>query len=218
MTASPWVLPVLRRFQSGWTLPPVADLPGPHAEAESATEHEQVEFYWVGTEARLAGTVVHRWLHAFAEERARAELRALPGYRPVTRRWLMEMGVGKGTANAISKRVELALQRILEDEKGRWVIQGEGQAELALTGLFEGELESVILDRVRVDDDGSHWIIDYKTSSHEGGNLPGFLRAEAERYAPQLTKYKAIYAAYANSPVRCALYFPLLQTFQEVNV
>lgn len=215
--AGPWVQPVLRRFHSGWTLPSVPGLPGSRADEPSPADDQAVEFYWVGTEARLAGTVVHRWLHAFAEERAAADLEALTKYRPVTRRWLKEMGVGESMATEIAGRVETALRRILEDDKGRWLIHGEGRAELPLTGVFDGAVESVILDRVRVDADGTHWIVDYKTSSHEGGNLEGFLEAETERYAPQLRKYKAIYSAYANAPVRCALYFPLLQAFREVD-
>ena len=60
------------------------------------------------------------------------------------------------------------------------------------------------------------WIIDYKTSSHEGGNLRGFLNAEVERYSAQLEKYAAIYGAYSGKRPRCALYFPLLKEFVEV--
>ncbi len=215
---SPWLQPVLRRFEAGWKLPAAAALPGTVDQEEGVATDEKVEFYWVGTEARLAGTVVHRWLHAFTEERALAQTASLPAYRAVTERWLKEMGVGEKLIGEICERVEAALQRILEDEKGRWVIAGEGRAELALTGVFEGEIESVILDRVRIDADGTHWIVDYKTSSHEGGNLEGFLRAEIDRYTPQLQKYKAIYGAYAGKDARCALYFPLLQTFLEVDV
>ena len=87
----------------------------------------------------------------------------------------------------------------------------------ALEGLDGGELVSVVLDRVKIDEDGTHWIIDYKTSTHEGGDLDGFLRAEAERYRSQLTRYASIYKAWAGTEARCALYFPLLQSFVEVS-
>jgi len=98
------------------------------------------------------------------------------------------------------------------------LIDGDGHAELSLSGVVNGQLESVILDRVRIDDDGIHWIVDYKTSSHEGGDLQGFLSAETDRYRPQLAKYVEIYRNYTNADVRCALYFPLLQEFVEVNL
>ncbi len=78
-------------------------------------------------------------------------------------------------------------------------------------------MESGVIDRIRIDDD-THWVIDYKTSTHEGGNLAGFLDAEAERYRDQLGRYSALYRAYAGVKVRCALYFPLLQEFVEVDV
>ncbi len=213
-----WMQPLLRRFETGWTLPPVSGVPGCSVAEDGVGKDEEVEFYWVGTDARLAGTIVHRWLHAFSEGRAAPDTALLEQYRPITHRWLKEMGVGDGMIPGINERVETALERILGDEKGRWIISGEGRSELGLTGVVEGEVESVILDRVRIDSDGTHWIVDYKTSSHEGGNLEGFLQAEEARYTPQLRKYKAIYSAYAKADVRCALYFPLLQTFLEVDV
>jgi ATP-dependent exoDNAse (exonuclease V) beta subunit len=214
----PWLMPVRRRFENDWRLPAVMGVPGVTSTPAAPAEDEQVEFYWVGAEARLAGTIVHRWLHAFAEGRARAEVSALPQYRPVTLRWLKEMGVGSAMSATIGDRVEVALQRVLVHEKGRWLVSGEGRSEFALSGVFEGLIESVVLDRVRMDAAGTHWIVDYKTSSHEGGNLEAFLQAERLRYTPQLKKYKAIYSAYAGGTVRCALYFPLLQKFLEVEL
>lgn len=213
-----WVQPVLRRFESPWKLPPVVSLPSPTHATENIAVEEEVEFYWVGTEARIAGTIVHRWLHAFAEDRAARDPEALTAYRPVTTRWLAEMGVGHEMTTAVVERVESALRNVLNDDKGRWILAGDGHAELALTGFFDGKIESVVLDRVRIDNDGVHWIIDYKTSSHEGGNLPGFLRAETARYKPQLRKYASIYEAFSGTAARCALYFPVLQTFLEVEV
>ena len=218
IVSAPWLSPVLRRFESRWILPAVEPLPIPSISADANAQDQAVEFYWVGAEARIAGTLVHRWLHSFAEGRARASAESVRECRPVTRRWLKEMGVGDAMIAGINDRVETALDKILADEKGRWVVNGEGSAELGLTGIYDGKVESVILDRVRIDGEGAHWIIDYKTSTHEGGNLAGFLQAETDRYTPQLKKYKAIYDAYTGTTARCALYFPLLQTFLEVDV
>ena len=180
-------------------------------------EDEQVEFYWVGTEARIAGTVVHRWLHSLAEGRVQGKPDD-PGLRDrLTARWLRELGIGEEQGERISERVSAALDGMLADDRGRWILEGDGHAELALTGMFDGALESVVLDRVRIDDNGDHWIIDYKTSTHEGGNLEGFLAAEISRYTPQLQKYAALYSAFSGAEPRCALYFPLLQQFIEVQ-
>ena len=211
-----WMEPVLRRFATPWEPAEVAALPGPDAIDDAGPDGEEVEFYWVGTEARIAGTIVHRWLHQLAEGRAGTIHDDPSAHRVVTRRWLTETGITGEMADRISARVGDALRGVLSDERGRWLLAGCGHAELALSGVYHGQLESVVLDRVRVDDDGIHWIVDYKTSSHEGGNLEGFLRAEADRYKPQLDKYAALYDAYADTNARRALYFPLLQTFLEL--
>ncbi len=208
-----FVQPVRRRLREPWTLPGVR-LPGDAARDEGGVIDNEVEFYWVGTEARIAGTLVHRWLELMATGRAGRDPAAERG--PVTMRWLREMGIVGATAEAVSARVSEAITRILADERGRWLLEGEGYAELGLTGLHQGEVSSIVLDRVRIDD-GVHWIVDYKTSMHEGGNLQGFLAAEVERYSPQLQKYAAIYGAWSGNQARCALYFPLLQAFVEVE-
>ena len=120
-------------------------------------------------------------------------------------------------ADAVAARVELAVRKTAADERGQWLLGGDGFAELALTGVYEGVIESIVVDRVRIDEKGEHWLVDYKTSTHEGGNLAGFLDAEITRYTPQLRKYAAIYSAWSGTQPRCALYFPLLQEFVEIQ-
>ena len=209
-----WLLPVLRRFDRPWSLPVVDPIPGRDSPEEiQELVEEQVEFYWVGTEARVAGTVVHRWLEAMSEGR----ISLADDRGPATLRWLAEMGFTGKDADGIAERVEKALNAALADERGRWIIEGNGHAELPLSGVHDGELVSVLIDRVRIDDDGTHWIVDYKTSSHEGGNLEGFLQAEQDRYRPQLERYAALYAAWCGVTPRYALYFPLLQEFVELS-
>ena len=50
----------------------------------------------------------------------------------------------------IAARVSAALDGVRTDPSGRWLLEGEGHAELALSGLFEGQVETVVLDRVRI--------------------------------------------------------------------
>jgi ATP-dependent exoDNAse (exonuclease V) beta subunit len=176
-----------------------------------------VEYYWVGSSARHAGTIVHRWLQKAGEGSVRLDVDALPELRPVNAQWAERLGVTADQIDAICDRVESALCGILTDPKGRWSLFGEGHAELPLTGLWHDKVESVVIDRVRIDENGAHWIIDYKTSTHEGGDLEGFLDQESERYRAQLEKYAGLYTALFNVPVRAALYFPLLQEFREVS-
>jgi ATP-dependent exoDNAse (exonuclease V) beta subunit len=211
-----WLVPELRRFEAGWSPAPPPLLPVTRDARESA--RMPVDFYWVGSEARVAGTLVHRWLQLCTERKLDPQQLSDENIRGTSTRWLRETGIAQADGARILERTVAALRRLGADERGRWLLEGEGHAELALTGVTDGRIESVVLDRVRVDADGTHWIVDYKTSTHEGGDLAGFLAAETERYRDQLARYANIYRNYAGADVRCALYFPLLQEFVEVDV
>ncbi|MDH3906229.1 MAG: UvrD-helicase domain-containing protein [Gammaproteobacteria bacterium] len=216
--ADQWVLPQRRRIEPVWQLPDVPPVPGQEHAADAGGQVRAVDYHWVGTEARIAGTIVHRWLQYAAQDGAGPDAFADDGLRKATDRWLGELGVAPGaTMERIRARVDEALRSVRNDPRGRWLLSGGGHAELALSGVVNGVVESGIMDRIRIDD-ATHWIVDYKTSSHEGGNLEGFLAAEVERYRDQLARYAALYGAYAGVDVRCALYFPLLQQFVEVDV
>jgi ATP-dependent exoDNAse (exonuclease V) beta subunit len=68
-----------------------------------------------------------------------------------------------------------------------------------------------------VDEHGQRWIVDFKTSTHEGGAQRDFIDREAERYRPQLLRYAALAAQLGRQPVRLALYFPLLGVLRELD-
>ncbi len=216
--SSTWVTPRLRRFDAPWTLPDVSLLAGQVAPHDTSAAENEVEFYWVGSDARIAGTLVHRWLQLIANEPTGLQTAEQLKLHEITSRWLQESGIARDAASPILARVENAVTAMLDDEKGRWILEGDGHAELALTGVADNDLVSVILDRVRIDADDTHWIIDYKTSSHEGGDLAGFLQVEADRYKTQLARYASIYENWSGANVKCALYFPLLKSFVEVPV
>ena len=211
-----WVSPELHRFDSNWTLPDFHGLQHADDRLDVAESDTQVEFYWVGSVARLAGTLVHRWMQMLTDQRLTLDTGQMKIIRAISTLWLRGMGISDDSMPAIVARVEAALTEVLADKRGRWLLAGDGHAELPLTGMVDGQVTSVVLDRVRIDDDGTHWIVDYKTSSHEGGDLQGFLRAEVDRYTPQLQKYIHLYRNYSNADIRCALYFPLLREFVEI--
>jgi len=79
-----------------------------------------------------------------------------------------------------------------------------------------GQLLNIIIDRTFVDKTNTRWVIDFKTSRHEGGNLEAFLDEELNRYRPQLEKNIALARSLGSEPVRAALYFPLLSRFREL--
>jgi ATP-dependent exoDNAse (exonuclease V) beta subunit len=211
--------PVSRRFRRPFELPvppklPIDPVPGAGAGTESEID---IEFYWVGLAARHAGTIVHKWLTQVADGTVRIDVSSAASLRPASLRMAQELGVPEALSVAVCDRVEQALLGVLQDSRGRWLLSGDGFTELPLSGVYGRQTVSIVIDRVRIDA-GVHWIVDYKTSSHEGGDLAGFLGQEAERYRPQLQRYATLYRRLSDAPVRTALYFPLLQEFREVPV
>jgi hypothetical protein len=120
---------------------------------------------------------------------------------------------------AATARVLDALRRTLTHKRGRWILdpaQREARSELSLTGLVEGRLVSVVIDRSFVDASGTRWVLDFKVSHHEGGALAAFLGQEIERYRGQLSRYVTLAQALGSEPVRAALYFPLHSAFRAL--
>jgi ATP-dependent exoDNAse (exonuclease V) beta subunit len=212
-----WRQPIRRTLVRDWALPKLPPVPVA-ARYEQPDEIERsVEFYWVGAAARVAGTLAHRFMQLATDGIITLEKSMLPDLRPITRRWLSELGTDVASHDLIAERVERILTCIVDDQRGRWLLDGDGHAELALSGIVDGRVQSVVIDRVRIDE-GLHWIIDYKTGGHEGGRADEFLQAEVDRYKGQLRKYATIYRNYQDAEIRCALYFPLLKAFVEVDL
>ena len=209
-----WLLPRLRRIDDGWQPPRAPALPA--VEREAAATQESVEFYWAGAEAKLAGTLVHRLLQWAAEGRVSLDELPRSTLGALSCRWLAEQGFRDEVGEAVLTRVEDAISAVLDDERGAWLLRGTGHTELALTGVIDGAIRTGIIDRVRIDGD-EHWVVDYKTSTHEGGDLERFLSEERRRYSEQLAVYAMLYEGFSGVRPRCALYFPLLQSFVELR-
>jgi ATP-dependent helicase/nuclease subunit A len=214
-------LPLLRRLDDDLALDAPPALPGPRLIAAPGAPEPQVDFYWVGSIARHAGTILHRWLHKLTSGLLEADVANLERLLPVARIHAKELGVPVQNIDDVCLRALEALRGILGDEKGRWILDGPGWSEMPLSGVWQGRVESIVIDRLRIDDAGVHWIIDYKASTHEGSGLGTFLEQESERYRHQLARYAGLYRnllADRTVQVRTALYFPLLQEFREVTL
>jgi ATP-dependent helicase/nuclease subunit A len=213
--------PMLRFLPDGWRVP--APPAGPSIvvrQLSRAVATANVEFDWASETARHVGTVVHRALQLHARGRLAAPAgEAVP--RALLRRYaseLAELGVPHDRREAAAARVLQAVTRTLGDERGRWLLQAphrDAQSEFALTGMLDRDLVSVVIDRTFVDAAGTRWIVDYKTSGHEGAGLDEFLDRERERYRAQLERYARLLQAFGGEPIRLGLYFPLLSAWRE---
>jgi ATP-dependent exoDNAse (exonuclease V) beta subunit len=172
-----------------------------------------VVYEWAGDVARSVGTVVHAWLQRLAQAPV-ARLSELAGFDGASRRMLLREGVPLAALESAAHRVRAAIESALHDERGQWVLSArheDSRCEVPLTALIAGQLRHLVIDRTFVDRDGTRWIIDYKTGTHEGGNVSGFLDEEQERYRAQLAAYAEAFRVLDNRPVRTALYYPLVE-------
>jgi ATP-dependent exoDNAse (exonuclease V) beta subunit len=182
---------------------------------------DEVEFEWASLWARHVGTVVHRWLQQIATQGVENYNDVvIDNQRPALRRKLCQLGTEKRMLQQAENRVADALKKTLSDQKGRWMLSDQHEqatVELPFTNTGAHDFEQSVIDRTFVCADGIRWIIDYKTSSHEGGDLQVFLASEATRYRPQLSRYRDLLRATEDREIRTALYFPLLQVFHLVD-
>ncbi|HJS92353.1 MAG TPA: UvrD-helicase domain-containing protein [Steroidobacteraceae bacterium] len=208
----------LRRLASDWA--PAELAPGPQLYRLPLAQRslEPPEFSWVQESARHIGTVVHAALQALAAAAELPSRAALESRAPAYHEQLRRQGVPERDLEWAAARVIEALTRTVTDERGRWILarsHRQASSELALSGLAGGRLTSVVIDRSFVDEQGTRWVIDFKTSRHEGGGLEAFIEQELERYRGQLQTYSALARELGPEPVRAALYFPLLGLFRE---
>lgn len=201
----------LRRVNVNWR-PPIGERLDWRPDLPPRERAVEIEFNWAGVQVRRIGTVLHRLLEhvgrigveQFDEAQRRMLRERIPGL-------LKAMGTGSRELEAAVEPIRKAFDRTLESDTGRWILSGKHRdtaCELPVTGLVGGELVNAIIDRTFVDENGTRWIIDYKSGYHAGGDLEGFLGEEAERYSDQLDLYRRLFEQMGETDVRAALYLP----------
>jgi hypothetical protein len=212
---------LLWRLPAAWRLPapPAATVPRRLSLSAPLTA-DTPEYSWVGLTARALGTVVHAELHRLAAARVLPQPQDLQLRASYYGTWLTELGVPVSEQLQGQALILEALERTLADPRGRWLLSGshaQARSEWRLTGMHEGRIVNVVFDRMLLDEHGQRWVVDYKTSRHEGGAIEGFIASELERYRGQMRRYAALAAGLGSEPVRAALYFPLLGVFRELD-
>jgi ATP-dependent helicase/nuclease subunit A len=215
-------IPLLRRLPVDWKLPSApAGPPLPPRRAERVLQPQRPEFDWATETARHVGTVVHGALQRWARAGAFPDEDMLAASGPLFTIELAELGVPQSRLAGAAARVQQALSQTLADPRGRWLFDAshrDAAAELSLTGRIDDELVSVVVDRTFIDASGTRWIVDYKTSVHEGGGLDSFLNAEQTRYRVQLERYARLMQALGPERIRVGLYFPLFPAWREWDI
>jgi ATP-dependent helicase/nuclease subunit A len=183
--------------------------------APSSHEAEQLSM-----RARFSGTVMHRTLKQIANEGLdnwpQLRLQQLPLAWAAQ---LKELGI-LATPEELES-LSTALVTMLADTKGQWILHAHtnGQCEQAL-GYHHRESNysgTSVIDRTFVDE-GIRWIIDYKFSKPTATETEQqFITRQKMTYQAQLKHYANLYLALESNPVRCALYFPQIPLFIELE-
>ena len=207
------IVDVLRRLPADFAAP-AAPQAVSWAGAGEARAEPDIEFSWVGETARHVGTVVHRWLQRIAEDELRGwDANKVAGLRNRFAAELARRGVSPDELKASTERVVNALTNAVTDERGRWVLgpHPEARSEYRIRSFAKDRFKTYVMDRV-FKDEGALWIVDHKTSGHEGADVEAFLDRERSRYAAQLDAYAAVLQG-----SRLGLYFPLLKGWRQWN-
>jgi ATP-dependent helicase/nuclease subunit A len=211
---------LVRRLIDDWSLPRLGTAPELPRLPISHQSLDPPEFSWVGETARHIGTVVHAALESYAGMPELPTKAAIEAEHDFYIYQLRRHGVPEGDLPRATSIVIEGLTRTVNSARGRWIFapeHHEARSEWALTGIAAGRLTNVVIDRTFIDAEGTRWVIDFKTSRHEGGGLDAFLEEELVRYRPQLETYVALARAIDEAPVRAGLYFPLLDVFRELT-
>ena len=204
--------PTLHRLTLTWQNP-IHDI-----DTTAIAYHRKQGIKPVNHDAQHIGTLTHHILQKISQngtewwQNKNAKTR-----RPYLLQCLTQLGILPSKLTAAVKTVQRAIENTLNDSRGQWILTAhpQAQSELGLTAIINGEIKSLIIDRTFVDDQGTRWIIDYKTSTSTDENLQDFLAAEQTKYHQQMQYYHDALKLMDNHPIRIGLYFPLIPAWCE---
>ena len=157
---------------------------------------------------RVVGTVIHRVLNQlstkpldyWSDEKVQ---QCLPGWNGL----LVQMGIGEEELESAKSQLKRAVDGVLSDELGRWIISDErleAQSEWAICYQLDGNVVRGVIDRTFVAEDGVRWIVDYKTA---GGELVEGDVEVMNEYRKQLQRYREALGLFEDREVKVGLYF-----------
>jgi ATP-dependent exoDNAse (exonuclease V) beta subunit len=199
----------LRRLSADYALPPPPAAVAWQAPPEGRDASGEIEFSWVTETLRQAGIVVHGWLQRIAEDQLRGwDAKRIEILRPRFVRDLANRGVSPDEFDRATELVVTALRNAIGDERGRWLLGPHPITRTEYRISTPGGRRRI--DLYFQDDQGTRWVVDFKTSEHRGGSVEAFLDEQQKRYAPQLDAYSEV-----TEGARRGLYFPLLRGWRE---
>ncbi len=134
---------------------------------------------------------------------------------------LLRFGMNPEHTPHYVQKISDAITLTLQSETGLWLLDSkhhDSRCEFALWSSQQGQLKELVVDRTFIDiKSGIRWIIDYKSSEPKNTqSLATFIESEVDQYRKQLFLYKQLFKEQSRV-IKCALYFPLIDKFYEIN-
>ncbi|MDF1645127.1 MAG: UvrD-helicase domain-containing protein [Pseudomonadales bacterium] len=175
--------------------------------------------------ATAIGTLVHRALAQITQdgiknwnqERFKKQL-------PVWRSQLRQLGVYDGLDKAATI-IEKQVSHCCTGQHGVWLLDNghiDSQTEYPITVQTSTGYKQYRVDRTFIDEQGTRWIIDYKSSQPssdtdnnlESESLEQFLRRQANHYQKQMQAYYEGFQKLEDRAIKLALYYPAIDYLQ----
>ncbi len=185
-------------------------------------ESTLIEFEWANERARVIGLIAHKLFQWLATFESLPETNSVENITPWFMAQLQSFGLDNSQSRLALKKLQQLSKNILSSERGRWIltsshsqIKSEWPLATIDTNDSVGNVSKMIVDRSFIDNKGIRWIIDYKTGTHEGGNLEQYLASEKARYRPQLEKYGRAVSQLETSTIMLGIYFVAMDEWIE---
>jgi len=186
--------------------------------AEPNTLDEDIDYDWATQVATGVGIVLHDWLQYNV-----ADILVVEVDTDLRNRWraqLLALRVPQDRVDFAMKRLETAVTNIQEDADAHFLFADypTAQNEYAVSAYENGAVNKYRIDRTFIDQQGTRWIVDYKSTDTNNSDINAFVDEQVQlRHRAQLEKYGALLnevgqSASDNSPpIKLAVYFPLLK-------
>ncbi len=208
----------LARLPANWQLPPFPAAPSVRGLIEYSEEPVSLD------DQNLIDEGAHLLLPERGAERAVCDqLRRcsrhgrLPGAEDWIERALRDRLVRLGFEGAeLAEEVRRAVslwERCVGDSQLRWIFSERhvrAESPLELSGLYQGRLMALTVDRAFADERGVRWLVNFRPESARATH------GVAQRVQAELEKAIALAKELGAQEVRAGVYFPSLQAFREV--
>ncbi len=174
-----------------------------------------IDYDWATQVATAVGIILHEFLQFSGTAILTCEINQ--SRRQRWRQELTALSVPDDRIDYALRRLVSAVQNIQMDTRAHFIFRDYpiAENEYAISTVESGIVRQYRIDRTFVDQQGTRWIVDYKSTVTRSDNIEAFIDQQiALRHRPQLQKYGALMSQLDGRPIKLAVYFPLLKVLR----